>query len=220
MLLEPIVKKVNFSLNVFNEPLSTKNYTLLSLNFNTINTIDLYTNKVIGIVQQSPSIVPAYNPGFKLISFYTKEIEGSTTVVMNEQTQYYLDIETANSEHDLRPHGSRERLEFNSAGCSSKYDYEIEDFTPASLTFWMRKIQNLGHRFKHNPIRQYFICLEIHTSTFNDQMKLNPTIVKSVLLISGLLFVAGSMLIIKYGYANRQQSANNYFESQPLLPNK
>ena len=68
-------------------------YSLSSLNIQTMNSIN--SSRIKGLVQQSPSIVPVYNPGYQLVTMqFNPEIQ------MQDQTMYYLDIEKYNDLHD------------------------------------------------------------------------------------------------------------------------
>lgn len=150
-------------------------YELISINSQTISDLDLNLprRRIVGLSQILPSIVPVYNPAFKVISFTSNE--QSNITLMTDQSQYHLDLESANEAYDLSPNPSAQ-LSFISS-CSSKYDFELQDYSPQSLTVWLKKVQAYGVRYKTNPIQRYFECLEVHTSNYFDQSRLKSKIV-------------------------------------------
>jgi hypothetical protein len=189
-----------------------KQYQMVSLNVETINTLDLYQNKILGIAQQGPSIVPTYNPGFKLIHFNLKNNRDNQSITMTQQTQYYMDIEKYNEEHDLRPDGNV-KLEFDPSGCSTKSDYGLQEVSPSAITYWIRKAQKSGPKYKSNPIRKYFTCLEIHTSSYNDQIRLAKSTV-TIVVIAVIIFFVGALYVVVSYIRKRPESANHYFEDE------
>ena len=175
----------------------TLDYDLLSINVQTIQNVGLEKLNVLGTIQILPSLVPAYNPGFKMTTFSITEKEDQRTILMNDQVQYAVDLEQANEDFDskTKPDG---RLDYNVGSCSSKTDFELANWSPMAIKEWLGRIQKMSLRFKDNPIRKYFYCLEIRTSTYDDQIKIPLNLVWTVLSFSCFLFSFSLAFIVRY----------------------
>ncbi len=196
-----LVLKEGASIPNDNAKVTPIRYELISLNAMTIPNIDLDNKDIVGVVQQSPSIVPVYNPGYKLITVASSNyaMDNASSVYLSEQTQYYLDVERANEEHDFNP--TAELGDFSPKGCSSRTDFNLLDFTPESLTNWITQVQRQGMRFKKNPIRNYFMCMEIHTSDLDSQTRINNRVVAGILVAGAFMFIVGMVVLFVF---NRQ----------------
>lgn len=191
-------------------------YELVSINSQTINSLDLNMprRRIVGLSQILPSIVPVYNPAFKVISFTINE--QSNITIMTDQSQYYLDLEDANEAYDRLPN-PHTQLEFTASSCSSRVYFELEDYTPSSLTRWLIKVQAYGVRYKSNPIQRYFECLEVHTSNYSSQSRIKSKYIIGYMSALTGVFLAGVFGLFWYG---RGKKAEDKSESERLLGNE
>ncbi|KAI8587803.1 Metallo-dependent phosphatase-like protein [Geranomyces variabilis] len=183
-----------------------------------LSQIDLDANSIVGNFKTSGSIVPVHNPTLKAGLLAVEA--GSTKII--QESQWYIDLNHANERYAASP--STTTLKFREA-CRTDKDYSMSALDPAGYTEWIIRMQAdsvsaLAKKKKRDhPLRTYQLCIDSNIKApradTDSHLSLSPAVVRSVLIVAGLLFV-GSLGGF-YIYVKQLENQGDVLERQRLL---
>ncbi|KAJ3406616.1 Endopolyphosphatase [Chytriomyces hyalinus] len=146
-------------------PIIVNPYRLTTMGPNTIKSFDIINWAVVGTIHTSSSIVPAFNPGYRVGTIAITPIDASehqirksnsshslflNVAIMEHETRY-LDIAAANKEASMaQSKGKPTPPLIYTSSCNSKRDHGLPNLSPESFSQWIEKMQDSFPELQRN----------------------------------------------------------------------
>ncbi|KAJ3277302.1 Endopolyphosphatase [Borealophlyctis nickersoniae] len=203
-----------------NQPVDHTPFHFVALNTQTVRNIDKSTLSIVGAIYTGPSVVPAYNPGFRVGSLGTTPYP-----YIADHVQWYADIDKANRRHERDPDSNT--LKFTEA-CHTHEDFALHNLTANAWSAWLERVQDSdGVKRRDEPVtgtqlwKRYKRCVVVNTekkakkSKGKNGLHLGTGLVWGILVASTIMFLGA--LIAFFAYVRRLDSQGSALERQRLL---
>ncbi|KAI8895675.1 Metallo-dependent phosphatase-like protein [Globomyces pollinis-pini] len=158
---------------------------------------------MIGHFFTGPSIVPYYNPGFRL---------GSLNITQNEieligHIQYYADLERLNKDHKVDPDDTNQpkNSTFYNPTCSTIDSFQMRKLNINGIRSFLSRIQtelstpNLKNKPKSTLLDSYGDCIKVQYQPANgvEHLKLDQWVIYTIVFAITVIFSVGIWIAIK-----------------------
>ncbi|KAJ3097328.1 Endopolyphosphatase [Phlyctochytrium planicorne] len=193
-------------------------YHVQSLTPTSFSNIDLTVHTIASIMSTSASIVPAFNPGFRIGTIElntTHHPEPSTpnppphtiyTATLLSQSTYFADIIKANRKRDRLRMGDGKKNELVltfERSCSTREDFGLQDMNPSTIEAWMGGIKLNARADIGKAMKKYARCIEVSVDLSNggggggkgkDRIGFKDPLVQKILVGAGVVILFMSVL--------------------------